>query len=69
MRTQNQEYSLADLLEHPALGLAIGRDGFDGRSLSRMLEIERGGCQLRAETRSASLRRVDRSTARQFTIS
>jgi hypothetical protein len=43
MRTRGQEYLLADLLEEPALSLAIERGGFDSRSLARVLRIETCG--------------------------
>jgi hypothetical protein len=40
MRTQPQEYSLDELLEHPALGLAMAEDGIDRQSLDLLLEGE-----------------------------
>jgi hypothetical protein len=40
MRTRGEEYWLADLLEEPALGLAIERGGFDRGSLERVLRVE-----------------------------
>ena len=41
MSTQPKEYSLAQLLEHPALSLALAGDGIDRRSLELLLEGER----------------------------
>ena len=40
MWTQPREYSLADLLEHPVLGLAMAGDGLDRRSLALLLDCE-----------------------------
>ena len=40
MQTREQECSLADLLEQPALSLAIERRGFDRRSLELVLRYE-----------------------------
>jgi hypothetical protein len=40
MRTQPQEYSLDELLEHPALGFAMAEDGIDRQSLDLLLEGE-----------------------------
>jgi hypothetical protein len=37
---RGEEYSLADLFEAPALGLAIEYGGFNRRSLERLLEVE-----------------------------
>jgi hypothetical protein len=44
MRTRQPEYLLADLLEQPALSLAIERQGFDRRSLELVLRGETCGC-------------------------
>ncbi len=38
MGTQPKEYSLAELLEHPALGLAMACDGIDRQSLELLLD-------------------------------
>lgn len=40
MWTQPKEYSLAELLEHPVLGLAMASDGIDRRSLELLLDAE-----------------------------
>ncbi|MGH7061493.1 MAG: hypothetical protein ACREFH_13985 [Stellaceae bacterium] len=33
-------FSLAELIEHPVLGLAVAEEGFDPRSLERILDAE-----------------------------
>lgn len=37
MTRDSQEYSLADLVEHPVIRLVLQRDGLDGRSLDSLL--------------------------------
>lgn len=37
---QENEYSLAELLDHPVLGLAMTGDGIDRRSVELLLETE-----------------------------
>jgi hypothetical protein len=36
------EFSLAELIDHPVLGLAAAEEGFDRRSLERILDAESG---------------------------
>jgi hypothetical protein len=57
MQTQEQEYSLTDFLEQPALRLAIERRGFDRRSLEPVLRIET--CADRRRVQICYARRID----------
>jgi hypothetical protein len=57
MQTPEHEYSLADLLEEPALSLAIERCGFDRRSLQLVLRFET--CADRRRRQICCARQID----------
>ncbi|HEU0155521.1 MAG TPA: hypothetical protein VFQ82_05575 [Stellaceae bacterium] len=42
MSHHETEFSLAELIDHPVLGLAVAEEGFDPRSLERILDAESG---------------------------
>ena len=40
MRAEPQEYMLAELVDHPGLGLILTRDGIERRCIELMLEAQ-----------------------------
>jgi hypothetical protein len=42
MREEAKEYSIAELLDHPGLGLVMTGDGIERRSLELMLDAHGG---------------------------